>query len=187
MTIIHRDVTVSATPIATVWLRKGELSIMGRTELEVIKRRWKALRIPERPGNSDEAIGEFERRKRVRLPTEMREFFRFIDGMETGYMDEELIAFWPLAEVDMVPTKLAAFRGIPDYGGIESSLPDAASYFVFADHSIWVHVYAVKLSAAPTAPSPVLWIAGDRWEMLASSFGDFPNRYARDPGSVLFP
>ena len=93
-----------------------------------------------------------------------------------------------MSQVGPVPEKLAGCRGIPDYGGIVSALPEADSYFVFADHSIWVHVYAIRLSADPDSRTPVVWIADGRtWAPLAASFGEFLERYAADPWSVLAP
>jgi SMI1 / KNR4 family (SUKH-1) len=157
-------------------------------DLELIRRRWQALGLPVRDGLSLEALHDFERRYHVRLPAGFESFYRCMDGMEYGSTDEALYCFWPLSQVGPVPEKLAEFRGIPDYGGIESALPEATSYFVFADHSIWVHVYAIQLSADPGAPAPILWIAdGQTWAPLAASFEEFLERYAGDPWSVLAP
>jgi hypothetical protein len=154
--------------------------------LKTIEHRWKELGIPFRPGLERDTVSAFERRYRVRLPASVRSFYEFIDGMPAGYTDEELISFWPLTEVTPVPEKLAGCRGIPDYGGIEESLPEAASFFVFADHSIWLNVYAVQLSADSMASAPVIWIGGgDCWHVLAPSFGEFLARYAQEPSSVL--
>ncbi|MFO0808902.1 MAG: SMI1/KNR4 family protein [Gemmataceae bacterium] len=153
-----------------------------------IRKRWQAAGIAPRPGAAAADIDAFERRHGVRLPAEVREFYAHVDGMPPGAWDEDLLSFWPLAEVGPVPALLSGCRGIPDYGGIERSLPDAGSYFVFADHSIWVHVYAVRLSADPSAPCPVVWIAGgSTWAEMAMSFGEFLRRYADDPRQVLFP
>jgi hypothetical protein len=99
-------------------------------EIEVIRRNWQSLDISIRAGLSDKEIADFERRYGVRLPDGLRRFYEYMDGMEYGAADEEFISFWPLSEVGTVPEKLSGFRGVPDYGGIESSLPDASSYFV---------------------------------------------------------
>lgn len=157
-------------------------------DLELIRRRWQELGVPVRAGVSPETLRGFERSNGVRLPHDVERFYRCMDGMEYGSTDEALYCFWPLSQVGPVPEKLTGFRGIPDYGGIESALPEAKSYFVFADHSIWVHVYAIRLSADPAAPAPVMWIAnGQTWAPLAESFGEFLERYAADPWSVLAP
>jgi hypothetical protein len=155
---------------------------------EAIRQRWQAAGVRARPGVAGADIDAFELRHDVRLPAEIRGLYAQADGMDLGDWDEELLRFWPLAEVGPVPALLAGARGIPDYGGMESSLPGAASYFVFADHSIWVHVYAVRLSADLSAACPVVWIAGgEAWEVLAPSFREFLRLYVEDPQQVLFP
>jgi hypothetical protein len=157
-------------------------------DLELIRQRWQALGVPIRDGLSPDALRDFERCYHVRLPADLQRFYRFMDGMEYGSTDEALYCFWPLSHVAPVPEKLAGFRGIPDYSGIESTLPEAASYFVFADHSTWVHVYAIRLSSDAAAPAQVVWIAdGQTWAPLAASFEKFLERYATDPWSVLAP
>jgi hypothetical protein len=157
-------------------------------DVELIRQRWQALGVPVRDGLLPEAIRDFERRYHVRLPDDFQRFYRCIDGMEYGSTDNALYCFWPLSHIGPIPEKLAGCRGIPDYGGIESALPEAESYFVFADHSIWVHVYAIRLSVDPDTAAPVVWIAdGQTWAPLAASFGEFLERYAADPWSVLAP
>ena len=155
---------------------------------ESIRRRWESADISVLPRAVEAELEVFERRYHVRLPSAMRSFYGDVGGMASGAWDEELIRFWPLSDVGPVPELLSRCRGIPDYGGIEQSLPGAGSYFVFADYSIWLHVYAVWLSAELLGPSPVVWIAGgDTWEHLAVSFGEFLQRYAEDLRRVLFP
>jgi hypothetical protein len=161
---------------------------MVSSVLTAIRRRWEALGIPVRPGLSEGALRAFEVRYYVDLPAAVSSFYQYMDGMTEGYADDQLICFWPLAAVAPIPVKLAQAHGIPDFGGIRESLPEAASYFVFADHSIWLHLYAVRLSKDAMAPAPVVWIAsGNHWELLAPSFSDFVARYANDAADVLFP
>jgi hypothetical protein len=159
---------------------------VGALALEAIRRLWQQAETTIRPGATEEAIAEFERLHGNRLPRAARDFYQLMDGMEFGSTDEELIYFWPLAEIGSVPEVLADFRGVPDYGGIESNLPDAESQFVFADWSIWCCVYAIRLSSDPEAAHPVLRIeSGSRWSELAGSFEEFLGRYATSPRSIL--
>jgi hypothetical protein len=154
-------------------------------DLELIRRRWQALDIPVRPGLSAEALLAFERQYGIRLPEDVRRFYRFMDGMPYGYTDEALNCFWPLSEIGTVREKSC---GIPVYEGIESILSDVESYFIFADHSIWVHVYAMRLSADPDLPSEVIWIADSKtWAPFGLSFGQFIERYITDPWTVIVP
>ncbi len=156
---------------------------------ELIQRHWERAGVSPNPGAPARAFDDFERDYGVRVPAEVREFYAHADGMPSGASDGELLSFYPLAGVYPVPVVLpTGHRGLPDYNGIEHALPDAASYFVFADYSMRCHVYAVRLSADPAAACPVVWIAGgDKWEVQAASFGEFLRLYAEDPGQVLFP
>ena len=156
---------------------------------ESVRTRWQLAGVRPRPGAISGEIDAFEQRYGVRLPYEMREFYSESDGMPCGEWDNEQLSFYSLAEVYPVPVVLPSGKdGVPDYTGINFALPDAASYFVFADYSFRLHVYAVRLSADPSAACPVVWIAGgDRWEVQAGSFGEFLRRYAEEPGQVLFP
>jgi hypothetical protein len=153
---------------------------------EAVVRRWAAAGVAPRPGLADADLDAFEARHGVRLPAAARGLYRRADGMPPGAWDEHLIAFWPLAEVGPVPVLLAGCRGIPDYGGIETALPDAGAYYLFADHSIWLTVYAARLVPEPDAPAPVVCIrGGGDWAVVAPSFQDFLRRYADDPWDIF--
>src|SRR5207244_2498252 len=112
-------------------------------------------------------------------------FYRLMDGMEYGSMDGGFNCVWPLSEIGPVSHKLSNFRGIPDYGEIESTLPDAPSYFAFADHSIWLNVFAMRLSNDVNCLAPVIGICGANWFPVADSFDKFIEMYADDPMSIL--
>lgn len=154
--------------------------------LERLAEYWRSVGLDANPGASAEEIAAFELRCGVSLPATISQFYRRFSG--TDGWDENLIAFWPIHEIGSVPEKLSDCRGIPDYGGIEKSLPDSQSYFVFADHSIWCHVYAVRLSSDPCAPTPVMWIGnGTTWDQLTDGFEEFIDLYIACPDSILFP
>lgn len=154
--------------------------------LERLAEYWRSIGAGANRGASDEEIAAFESRCSVSLPGTVSQFYRRFNGI-VGW-DENLIAFWPILEIGSVPEKLSDWRGSPDYGGIEKSLPDSESYFVFADHSIWCHVYAVRLNSDPCAPTPVVWIgSGTTWEKLADGFEEFIDLYIANPDCILFP
>jgi hypothetical protein len=153
----------------------------------LIQDRWETLGTEPRIGVSATEFDSFERRHSVRLPTSVRSFYEFVNGMEEGQTDDELISFWSLARLDTVPALLSDFRGIPDYGAISDKLPESPSYFVFADYSIWCHIYAMRLTDDPGQPADVVWISGDLWYPLSSSFEAFLRSYAELPLNVLFP
>lgn len=147
---------------------------------------WDDAGVARNDGASAETIAAFEQGHSVSLPDDVRRFYSRFNG--TIEADTAFIAFWPLDEIDTVPKKLSDYAGIPDYSDIAENLPNADDYFVFADHSIWVNVYAIRLKGEHSAMAPVLWIAnGYTFDTMSESFLDFWLRYLADPESVIAP
>jgi hypothetical protein len=149
-----------------------------------VRARWEDIRAGIRPGVAAAEISSFEATHRIRLDISVVEFYQMVDGMACG--DSEAFQAWALTSIGPVPSVVARFRGIPDYGGICETLPDAGDYFAFGDCMCWSHVLAVRLRPSH-AGTPVVWICGDRHTIVASSFNRFWERYLDDPRSVLWP
>lgn len=144
--------------------------------IERLAEHWRSVGVSPLPPSSDFHVDDFANLHRIHIPKDFRDFYSFCNGIENT--DDGLNAFWPLAEIDTVPAKLSDFSGAPDYSEINTSLPNANNYFVFADHSIWVCVYAIMLTVDPNAPTPVIWIGNGRtFDTIAKSFTDFWLRY----------
>ena len=147
---------------------------------------WDRVGVARNTGASPEAIAAFELEHRIKMPDDVRLFYSHFNG--TCDTDTAFMAFWPLDEIDTVPNKLSGYGGIPDYGRITDRLPNADNYFVFADHSIWVHVYAIQLRGEGSNAAPILWIAdGITFDIIASSFSEYWMMYLDDPDSVIAP
>ena len=142
--------------------------------------------VEPRAGATSAKIAAFEEQRALVLPAPVRAVYAAIDGVagdvpEFGF---HTLQFWPLAELSRVSDRVAEFRGIPDYGPILRSLPDAAQYVAFGDGAVWSHVLAFRL--VPHA-GPVLWICGDTVADVAPTFDHFWEQYLADPDSVLWP
>ena len=86
-----------------------------------------------------------------------------------------MFRFWPISEFESV-------------GRLELPIEDRASYFVFADHSIWLPAYAIRLVPARDAGHPVIAIESDvsggySASLVAHSFSEFVDRYLTDSAS----
>ena len=143
---------------------------------------WERTDAGARPGVSAEALRAFEATHGVQMPRAMAAFYRAMDGMRS---DEHLLVAWPLKEVGRVPETVATVRGVPDFGPITRTLPNASEYFAFADSMCWSHVYATRLTAAGE-DSPVLWICGREYKVLAPDFRSFWERYLDDGEAVVW-
>jgi hypothetical protein len=154
---------------------------------ERLKSYWISIGTKVRPGASHEAIQSFEAAHGVRLSQDLSDYYQSVDGMAEGQTDNDMLEFLPLNSLKSITEELIEFGGIPDYRGLRESLPDPYQCFVIIDYMIRSHVYAVRLSHDPLAVTPVIWICGPHWEVIAPSFSDFGERYLLDRTAILFP
>jgi hypothetical protein len=139
---------------------------------------WRDAGLKIRPGVEPTAIRAFEIKHDVVLPTDLRECFLTVDGMEEE-LDPGTNRFWPLSMVKLVSEELKEIH------------PDRWAYpecFIFADHCIWCLAWAVRLGKQPLEVSgPVFQVTGDTipGRRIAPSFTDFVEMYLSNPDSVL--
>ena len=130
-------------------------------------------------------IVTFQTRNGVVLPRDMAEYFSAINGMgELGTTDDDLFCFFRLQDLasiaDRVPDRASRFH-------------DAHRYFIFADHSISLPSYAIRLHSGDSDANPVASVYTDggalEVEDFFESFSDFVRHYLDDPNGtcVTFP
>jgi hypothetical protein len=149
------------------------------TLFERLKERWISEGVPVCPGVSLEESHAFESQYRVVFPTDLKDYFTTVNGMERWWSDHDLFEFLQLGAVKSVPEELAEFRGIPNYGNVVNALPHPERYFVLADFLICSHVYAIRLSNDASQETPLVGICGDRFWNAAESFTEFGEKYLR--------
>jgi SMI1 / KNR4 family (SUKH-1) len=143
---------------------------------ERLRAHWLAQGIEPPPGVSEDRLREFEFRFGVAWPTDLRAYFLHVDGMgEPFTWDEDLFNFRPLSEVESI-------------SDLEIVLDDRSSYFVIADHSIWLPAFAIRLTPSATGPHPVIAVETDSKggygsTVVAGSFSEFAERYLIDETS----
>ena len=145
---------------------------------EEVARFWRDSGAEPRPGVGAGELADFRLHNGMPIPGELAEFYRVTNGIES---DANLFAVWGLGAVRRVPEALGDFRGAPDYGPIVQTLPDAESYFAFADYMIWSHVFAVRAGQGGAPLGPVVWICGAEHGVAAETFAAFWERYLSDP------
>lgn len=135
--------------VRTIWERQGIRN--GRTATEM-------------------DISAFEGNYDLKLPPIVRDYFLELNGTiggKLGMDDERLIGFWRLDQVR--PMK----EEFPEY-----STAEEANLFIFADYSIWVAAYAIRLTSGGDGESAVFLIFSDEPYQIAATFEEFLRRYA---------
>lgn len=144
--------------------------------------KWKSHGIVCPEGVSPSLIAAFEDRHHVVVPADMREYFLAVNGMgprQTIY-DNDFFSFWPLQDV------ITIAEDLPDRC---SKFAESPAYFMFADHSISLPTYAIRLSSNPCDANPVASVYSDfgafAVEDFFHSFTDFVSHYLDDPWSAV--
>lgn len=152
---------------------------------ERIRNYWVSIGTNARPGASQETIESFQTKYGISLPKDLYDFYRIVDGMEEGETDDRLFRILPLEAVKPVTEELIQFGGIPDYRKIKDTLPFPNHYFVFGEYMIKLHVYAIGLFSDPSATTPIIWICGSNWRIIAATFSEFVEKYLANPNELL--
>jgi hypothetical protein len=124
------------------------------------------------PPATELEIREFERCHNVRLPDDLRDFYRAANGFAPPHeLDQNGFCFWPLARV----CPIATF----DSGRLSSA--DTKDCFVFADYLLQCWAYAFRLtSSSSSAPVCIVGTVDGRPRWIARDFWEFAELYVRD-------
>jgi hypothetical protein len=102
-------------------------------------------------GVSKAELDSFEAQHHVVLPEDLRDYFLCVNGMPPDEVDDGMIRFWMLEEVQPLVLSGPAFSD-PGY------IQHPESLFLFADYSLWAHAYAIRLGNVPTQSNEVVII-----------------------------
>ena len=146
---------------------------------ESLKRYWSSHNVEINAGASAETLKSFEGNYGVTLPDDLRDFFSCVNGMPPEVTDDALIRFWMLEEVEPL------HKGAPAYSD-PTYIQNPDSIFLFADYSLWVHAYAIRLTNKPAEVNEVFVIGGESSIVLFNSFSEFIDNYLTNT-DLLFP
>ncbi|MCA9170825.1 MAG: SMI1/KNR4 family protein, partial [Planctomycetales bacterium] len=108
---------------------------------------WRLQGIECPVGATESAIRQFEASRGLKLPADMRGYFLAVNGMgERGTYDGNFFSFWQLSDLISVAD---------DLPGRSTCEPDAVRYIMFADHSVDLPTYAIRLSHRDSVETPV--------------------------------
>lgn len=146
--------------------------------MQRLKNYWISHDVEINEGVSEQALANFENNFGVALPTDLHEFFLTINGMPAGVTDHEMIRFWMLEEVTPLPS------GAPEYAS-PNYIENPESLFLFADYSLWVHSYAIRLGAQKLNENEIFIIGGDYPLLIFHSFSELVDNYLVDSNRMF--
>jgi hypothetical protein len=149
-----------------------------------LKAIWERRKIRAEWTASESDIIKFETDRRVKIPEDLRSYFKLVNGMD-GEVDDGFYEFYSLDKVGDIVTQLGEYHGITRHSDILHEIEHPEMCFVFADYSISLIVYAIRLSNVDTAKNEVYAICGGVHKIIAESFSDFISLYLEDSDDLL--
>lgn len=140
---------------------------------ESLKRHWSSQNLYINAGVSKAELDSFEFKYQVVLPEDLRDYFFCVNGMAPDVVDDGMIRFWMLEELQPLAQGPPVFS---DPGYIQNS----ESLFLFADYSIWAHAYAIRLESVPMQSNEIVIIGYKSPVIICNCFSDFVARYLTD-------
>lgn len=145
--------------------------------LAEIGRRWVADEFGRGPTVTEADIAAFEARHGRGLPADARAYFLALNGFgDHATMDGELLTFWDLSRRRPLSEEAPALN-----------VPDAESYFVFADYFMWCHAYALRLHPGENPTAEVVFVDDEQSVVIARSVTEFLEGYLRADFAMFFP
>ena len=135
-----------------------------------LRRHWASHNLEINAGASEAELDSFEAKHGVVLPSDFRDYFLSVNGMPPDVVDDGMIRFWELGEVEPLPT------GAPEYSE-PGYIENPESLFLFADYSIWTHAYAIRIGSVALPSNEVVIIGYESPVAISSSFSEFVDRY----------
>jgi len=137
---------------------------------------WRSENVNVPPGADVETIARFEAEQGVRLPEDLRGYFRAADGTGDS-MDGSLYRFWPLKEL---------WRSADYLRNWISDVGPNVRRLVFCDYCIDCWAYVVEVRPDAREAGPVYCLRDDPLgELMAATFREFISKYLADPDSVI--
>jgi hypothetical protein len=107
-----------------------------------------------------------------------------LDGHLTAYHYSTMFEFYSLKQFKTVKDMLGDYRGVPDYRNIVNTLHLHERCYIFADYSLSVRAYAIRLYKETSSTNEIYAICGDKYKVIANSFTEFIDIYLKDDSAI---
>jgi hypothetical protein len=133
--------------------------------IQEVKQRWESQRLKFGNKISDEELQRFEIENNVVLPKDFREYLIELNGMIDCSSDDDFMSFHSLDKIRLCDFTDHKYQVL------------SKNFYIFADFSINLFLYAIELSPIVSATNNVCLIGGDAPFLIAQSFTDFLKMY----------
>jgi len=138
--------------------------------LEKLRQSWGHYDVPKFA--TEEEVVAFEQRTGLLIPDDLRAYFKTLNG---NWWDAYLVEFYSLKQFITVKDEVG---DRPRFEGIINTLSEHENCFVFADHSIKIFIYAIRLSKVKTDVNEIYIIYSDEeYKLVANSFDEYIGKY----------
>lgn len=137
---------------------------------ESLKRHWSSHDVEINAGVSEAELKAFEEKYGVVLPDGLRDYFRCVNGMPADVVDDGMMRFWMLEEIEPLP------QGAPQYSD-GTYIQNPETLFLFADYCLWAHAYAIRLGNRVLELNEVIIIGYESPKLISDSFSSFVDTY----------
>ena|GEM_PF-32298 len=134
--------------------------------------------------NIDEQINLFQFRNKLIMPDDLISYFNLSNDEIDAY-NLDMFTFYKFDEFKSVQEEVGDFGGVPDYRNIINVLPEHENCFVFAEYSIHLMVFAIRLYKGLSNHNEVYAICGSKYELVANNFTEFLQLYNDDINNVF--
>jgi hypothetical protein len=156
------------------------MAVTDQTVLARLVAHWNTEKISGKAKSFLE-IERFEKDNKVKLPSEFREYFTIVNGMENlypNYSDSEGFLFYPLEHLKTYENELRS--PLPKmYGGVAD--PYCVIFADYLQKSWW---YGMVLEHASNSYSIVIIPSAGNYKILSNSFFEFLNMYIDDSAKL---
>ncbi|MBD2768747.1 SMI1/KNR4 family protein [Hymenobacter sp. BT664] len=123
---------------------------------------------------TEDNITDFEQKHRISIPTDLQEYFLYLNGSRGEY-DDNFFRFYPLDNFLNVRFKFEDWIGMPYYKDLNQTLFPIEECFVFADYlfhslTLAIHLYKDKESVLDNY---IYCLCGGKYKIVAKSFTEF--------------
>ncbi len=128
---------------------------------------------------TDDDMLLFRSTKNLTIPADLAEYFKILNGADDEY-DEKFFKFYSFEQFESVDTKFRNWGGAAEYRNIVNTLEKPETCFVFADYTLHLFSYAIRLYEDASKINEIYIICGDKHKIIAHSFHEFITIYLAD-------